>query len=115
MQKAPVMCLCGSTKFKDKFLEWNRIFTLEGYIVLMPGVFSNSGDPVSEEQKMQLDVLHKQKIIQSDVVFIIDQDNYIGDSTREEIGFAKALNLPIFYMSDMEDDSEKQKTETERE
>lgn len=101
MEKPITVCLCGSTKFKDKFLEWNRIFTLHGCIVLMPGVFAHSGDPITDEQKQNLDVLHKQKIIQSDFIFVVDQNKYIGSSTREEIGFAKALNLPIYYMSEI--------------
>lgn len=103
MQKPITVCLCGSTKFKDKFLEYNKIFTLKGCIVLMPGVFAHSGDSISDEQKQQLDKLHKQKIMQSDYVFIIDKDKYIGSSTKEEIKFAKSLNLPISYMSKLEE------------
>ena len=97
-----IVCLCGSTRFKDKFLEWNKKFTLEGFIVVMPGVFGHSGDEITEEQKIKLDTLHKRKIAMADVVFIIDQDGYIGQSTREEIGFAKALGTDIYYMSDIE-------------
>lgn len=103
MNKTPVIvCLCGSTRFKDKFLEWNKRFTLEGCIVIMPGVFAHSGDEITDEQKIQLDQLHKRKIAMADLVFIIDQDGYIGDSTREEIGFAKALGTEIIYMSNVE-------------
>ena len=38
----PKVCLCGSTKFKDEFLEAAKQFTLKGYIVTMPFVFIHS-------------------------------------------------------------------------
>ena len=99
----PVVCMCGSTRFKDDFLEWNKKFTLQNFIVVMPGVFAHSGDEITEEQKEKLDQLHKRKIAMADCVFVVDKDGYIGNSTREEIGFAKALGLDIFYMSQMEE------------
>lgn len=102
LKNPPIVCLCGSTRFKDKFLEWNKRLTLSGAIVLMPGVFGHSGDVITDEQKEALDKLHKRKIAMSDLVFVIDQDGYIGNSTREEIGFAKALGTDIIYMSNQE-------------
>ena len=99
MQKT-IVCLCGSTRFKDEFLEWNRFFTLHDCIVVMPGVFAHAGDEITDEQKENLDALHKYKIAMADLVFIVDKDGYIGKSTSEEIGFAKALHIPIEYMSE---------------
>lgn len=53
--KNPIITLCGSTKFKDEILAWNRDLTLNGAIVLMPGVFAHSGDYITEQQKEELD------------------------------------------------------------
>lgn len=44
----PKVCLCGSTKFKNKFIEVARDLTLKGYIVTMPMVFIHSGDKADE-------------------------------------------------------------------
>ena len=41
--KNPIITLCGSTKFKDEILAWNKTLTLGSAIVLMPGVFAHSG------------------------------------------------------------------------
>lgn len=106
IKNPPIVCLCGSTRFKEQFLEWNKRLTLHGAIVLMPGVFGHSGDVITDEQKVTLDQLHKRKIAMSDMIFVIDQDGYIGDSTRSEIGFAEALGVDILYMS-----KQKEKTE----
>jgi len=42
--KYPVITLCGSTRFKDQFLEAQKRLTLEGNIVISVGLFGHSGD-----------------------------------------------------------------------
>lgn len=106
MEETTVVCLCGSTRFKDTFLEWNKILTLKGWIVLMPGVFEHSGDEITEEQKIMLDNLHRLKIDVADLIFVIDEDGYIGQSTASEIMFADSLDKPIIYLSQIEEDIE---------
>ena len=97
--KAPKVCLCGSTKFKDKFIEKAKEFTLRGYIVTMPMVFVHSGDEeINEVQKAYLDELHKAKIADADLVYVINCDGYIGTSTRNEIKWAAALSKKIEYL-----------------
>lgn len=106
MEKPIVVCMCGSTRFKEDFLKWNKLLTLKGWIVLMPGVFGHAGDDITVQQMIQLDQLHRRKIAMSDVVFVVDKDNYIGVSTRAEIDLAKALDIPVIYLTDVEKDIE---------
>ena len=96
----PVICLCGSTRFKDEFLQVQKIATLKGYIVLSVGLFGHSGDDEvwEEDTKQKLDDLHKAKILLADAVYIINKNGYIGESTKSEIEFAKANNKLIKYM-----------------
>lgn len=42
--KFKVITLCGSTRFKDQFLEAQKRLTLEGNIVISVGLFGHSGD-----------------------------------------------------------------------
>ena len=42
--KYPVITLCGSTRFKDQFMEAQKKLTLEGNIVISVGLFGHSGD-----------------------------------------------------------------------
>lgn len=87
---APKVCLCGSTRFKEKFFEVARDFTLKGYIVTMPMVFIHQGDEdISDEQKEYLDEIHKAKIADADLVYIVNCGKYIGDSTASEIDWAE--------------------------
>lgn len=40
----PVITLCGSTRFKDAFMEAQKRLTLEGNIVISVGLFGHPGD-----------------------------------------------------------------------
>lgn len=93
------VCLCGSTRFKDKFFEIACDFTLKGYIVTMPMVFVHSdNEDISANQKEYLDEIHKAKIADADLVFIVNCGKYIGDSTKSEIEWAEALGKNIEYL-----------------
>jgi len=97
--KYPVVTLCGSTRFKDEFMEAQKRLTLEGNIVISVGLFGHSGDQEVWENmdegtltktKEMLDDMHKRKIDMADSIFVINVGGYIGDSTRSEIEYAKA-------------------------
>lgn len=96
-EHAWIVCLCGSTRFKELFMQANREFTKQGAIVLMPGVWGHSGDIITDEEKEKLDKLHRQKIMMADIVYVVNPDRYIGESTKKEIEFAKSLNKIIYY------------------
>lgn len=95
-----VVCLCGSTRFKELFMQLNRLFTKQGWVVVMPGVWGHAGDKISESEKEKLDQLHRKKIIMSDCVYVINPDGYIGESTKKEIEFAKSLGKMIRYFDE---------------
>lgn len=42
--KYKVVTLCGSTRFKDEFMEAQKRLTLDGNIVISVGLFGHSGD-----------------------------------------------------------------------
>ena len=96
--KSPKVCLCGSTRFKDKFVEVAKDLTLKGCIVTMPMVFMHTGDQINNTQKQYLDEVHKAKIADADLVYIINIDGYIGNSTRSEINWAVELGKKIEYL-----------------
>lgn len=87
-----IVCLCGSTKFKQEFITANFRETMAGRIVLSVGWFGHTDQAVylpSKEEKRMLDNLHLRKIDLADEVLIINVWGYIGDSTRREWQYAK--------------------------
>ena len=95
-----IITLCGSTKFKDEFIEVQKKLTLEGNIVISVGLFGHSGDSEvwSEDTKMMLDDMHKRKIDLADEIFVINVDGYIGASTRSEIEYALNTGKNVRYL-----------------
>ena len=94
-----IVCICGSTRFAAEMLAANRDLTLAGAIVVAPGVFTDR-EPlgkVTDEQKAALDALHLRKIDLADRVLVINPGGYIGESTRREIGYARATGKPVSF------------------
>lgn len=107
--KYKVITLCGSTRFKDAFMQTQKKLTLEGNIVISVGLFGHSGDSevwegMSEDTrtktKIMLDDMHKRKIDMADEIFVINVGGYIGSSTRSEIEYAHATGKPVGYLEE---------------
>ena len=98
--KYKVITLCGSTRFKDEFLEVQKRLTLEGNIVISVGLFGHSGDEEvwKPGTKEMLDDMHRAKIDMADEIFVINVGRYIGESTRSEIEYAMANGKPVRYL-----------------
>ena len=109
MKKYPVITLCGSTRFKNEFMEAQKRLTLEGHIVISVGLFGHSGDEevwdgmdegTLSKTKEMLDDKHKRKIDMADEIFVINVGGYIGDSTRSEIDYAIKHGKKVRYLED---------------
>ena len=102
---AKVITLCGSTRFEAEFAEVNQRLTLDGCVVLSPGMFRLpdlpgydwTADP--SDLKGRLGGVHFQKIRMADEVYIVDPGGYLGESTRREIAYAESLGTPVRYLS----------------
>ncbi len=108
--KYKVITLCGSTRFRDEFIEAQKRLTLGGNIVISVGLFGHSGDNEVWENmdegtltktKEMLDDMHKHKIDMSDEIYIINVGGYIGDSTRSEIEYAEATGKTVHYLEEI--------------
>ena len=107
--KYPVITLCGSTRFKDQFMEEQKKLTLEGNIVISVGLFGHSGDQEVWENmdegtltktKEMLDDMHKRKIDMADAIFVINVGGYVGSSTKSEIEYAITHGKEVRYLEE---------------
>ena len=104
-----VITICGSTRFKDEFMEANKRLTLAGNIVISVGLFGHAGDQEVWENmdegtltrtKEMLDDMHKRKIDMADEIYVINVGGYIGSSTRSEIDYAIAHGKKVRYLEE---------------
>lgn len=81
MNEFKVITLCGSTRFKEQ-------------------LFGHCGDNEvwTDGTKAMLDRMHLAKIDLADEIFVINVDNYIGDSTRNEIEYAKSKGKRVRFL-----------------
>ena len=97
-----VITICGSTRFKEQFLEAQKRLTLAGNIVISVGLFGHSGDDKvwAEGTKEMLDDMHKRKIDMADGIYVINVGGYIGQSTHSEIEYARSQGKIVEYLEE---------------
>lgn len=112
-----IVCLCGSTRFWDAFQKANYNETMDGRIVLTVGHYPHNlrapsqgghGETVgcTHDQKIALDILHKQKIDIADEILVLNVDGYVGESTRSEIDHAIATGKPVRWLEALSEHSD---------
>jgi hypothetical protein len=95
-----IVCLCGSTRFSEAFRDANLEETLNGKIVLSVGCDFKSDQALglTVADKKSLDELHLRKIDLADEVLILNVNGYIGDSTWNELRYAKTKGKRIRFL-----------------
>lgn len=97
--------LCGSTKFKPQIKKFAHELKQAGIVVFEPYLIENIDEwnMASNEFKravtLGLAYDQFQKIRIGDVVFIYNENGYIGTSVTLELGFAVACSKPIYALS----------------
>ena len=104
MEPTPtIVCLCGSVRFYDAFHLANFRETLAGNIVLAPAFLPSASyhaetAGITPEQKTFLDNHYLFKVKLANEILVINVGGYIGESTKREIAYAKALGKRIRYL-----------------
>ena len=102
-----IITICGSMKYMSEMNVITKKLVEEGNCVLTPVLRKDK--KINEEEKKILKKIHFKKIEMSDIVFILNKDDYIGESTKLEIEYAEMLNKEIVYYSELIDKKEKKK------
>ncbi|MBA2954150.1 hypothetical protein GON03_07440 [Nocardioides sp. MAH-18] len=84
-------------RFRDEFARLDAELTLAGHVVLTPTAL----DPATEldaEDRARLDRIHLQRIAMADEVLVVNVGDYVGDSTRREIEYARSRGLAVSFL-----------------
>lgn len=93
-----IVCLCGSTRYRQAFLDAQAAETLAGNIVLTPGVYPQTdGTPLTTDDVDRLHTMHLAKIEMADELLVIAPSGRVGESTAHEIAHGEALDKPIRF------------------
>lgn len=99
------IALCGSTRFEALFHDWNHKLACAGHTVYSLSLFGreikdagkDDKKTVSEDDKITLDLVHFDKILNSDAIVVINPDGYVGFSTLREIRWARMQGKLIYW------------------
>jgi len=101
--------ICGSLRFKKEIRDFARILREKGVFVFEPILHEpDEEDEHLSEHTSYLKFLglthhHFSSIRKADICFVYNKNGYSGVSTTLEIGFAVALDKPIYALEDDED------------
>lgn len=95
-----IITLCGSLKYQKEMMAIAMKKSLEGNCVLTPIYPISEKMEKTDDQLQKLKEEHFKRIELSDAILVVNVNNYIGDSTKLEIEYAKQLNKEIIYYTD---------------
>ena len=85
-----VIAIVGSSKFKPWMLEKAKELELEGNVAILSHLFSHAdGYELTEDQFKNAVQNGHDRIDMCEMLYVVAPDNYIGESTQEEIDYAK--------------------------
>jgi nucleoside 2-deoxyribosyltransferase len=105
LRRPKIVTLCGSSRFVDVMAVCAWLIERDENAIalalhLLPRWYPNCpADHLAEAEGCaeQMDELHKRKIDLCDEIFVINLHDYIGDSTRSEIAYARATGKPVRF------------------
>ena len=93
-----IITVCGSLKYKDEIMKATEEYALkENCMLSIVYPTKENIDDYTKEEKIILKNMHKERIKISDAILVVNIDDYIGESTKNEIEFAQSLNKEIIY------------------
>ena len=100
-----IITLCGSLKFKHEMMIVAEKMALEGNCILTPVYPVLENYERTDEQLMKLKEEHFKRIELSNSILVVNVNNYVGNSTKLEIEYAKKLGKEIIYYTDLINES----------
>lgn len=98
MERAKVVCMCGSLKYTQQLMEQTENLTLHGYNVISVIYETRDRDSYTEEEIQMFVALHHQKIDLADAIFVANINGHIGEGTKGDIEYAKQHGKEIMYL-----------------
>ena len=92
-----IVTICGSMKYaKDMQKIATELETKNGWCVIQCVYDINKKDITKNEMENVVNA-HWKKIDMSDAIYVVNIDGYIGNSTNNEIEYAKSKGKEIIY------------------
>lgn len=109
--KPKVVVLCGSSRYTDIMAVCSWLIEREEKAItmglhLLPIWYTSPTGELPEHHLAEhegcadeMDQLHMRKIDLADEIFVVNYSDYVGNSTKNEIAYAKATNKPVRWFT----------------
>ena len=107
-KRTKIVVMCGSSRFTDIMVVCAWLIERDEYkntmsLHLLPEWYCKNNIPhhLAEHEGVadEMDELHMRKIDLCDEIFIVNYEDYIGDSTKKELAYAKKLGKRIRWFT----------------
>ena len=95
--KIKVITICGSMRFSKEMMKMAEELELKDGYAVIQCVYNVDGQKYEGINASILDKIHRKKIDISDAIYVVNIDGYIGNSTRNEIEYAKNNGKEVIY------------------
>ena len=95
--KIKVITICGSMRFSKEMMKIAEELELKDGYAVIQCVYNVDGQKYEGINASILDKIHRKKIDISEAIYVVNIDGYIGNSTRNEIEYAKNNGKEVIY------------------
>jgi len=106
MRTSKVVVVCGSRRYVEMMAVTEWLIQRDEHAItiglgLLPDWYPYPLNHLAEYEgcSSEMDKLYLEKINLADELFVVDYENYIGESTRNKIAYAETCNVPVRYFS----------------
>ena len=92
-----VITICGSMRYSKEMMKIAEELELKDGYADIQCVYNVDGQKYEGIYASILDKIHRKKIDISDAIYVVNIDGYIGNSTRNEIEYAKNNGKEVIY------------------
>lgn len=92
--------ICGSMKYEKQMQKIAFELETKHSFNILQCIYGLNKDELTPQELNTLKQAQFERIDISDAIYVIDIDGYIGDSTKEEISYAKRNGKEIIMHSD---------------
>ena len=93
------LTICGSMRFENQMRQIAWELEVNQGMNVLQCIYSESEEPVTEEQIKQLAAAHFRKIDLSDGIYVVDIGGYIVESVKAEIAYAEERGKEVLFHS----------------
>ncbi len=104
MRPMTSVCICGSFRFYDEMVQLRNALQARGIMCEWPTPGPRCApNAMTADEARDAIMRHLERMDRAELIFVFNQDGYLGNSVVMEIGYAYAQRKPIYVLAPIQD------------